>query len=51
MGQLLLPLNDASAPFPRREMETPVEGGSKAICKKAGRGSRNIRTPESLVKI
>lgn len=51
MGQLLRPLNDASPPFPRREMETPAEGGSKAICKEAGRGSGNIRTPESLVKI
>lgn len=49
--QLLRPLNDASPPFPRREMETPAEGGSKAICREAGRGSGNIRTPESLVKI
>lgn len=38
-AQLLPPLNDASPPFPRREMETLAEEGSKAICRKAGRGS------------
>lgn len=49
--ELLRPLNDAWPPFPRREMETAAGGGSKAICREVGRGSGNIRTPESLVKI